>query len=228
MIFASNAFASNSYITGNVKFNSDIDARLGSESGSMVEAGYGSDVVATIEAGHAFDNSFGDLTVYIELDGLQLGTVDYIDTPYTMLGIEQSFSTGENFWVAAGYQNVIHQGDSIESRMLVRLGYDFDSGVSLSHRTRIDLDSSDYKRFRTRFDNSIAYSPTNFNAAFSYNNIYYLMDEGTNSIKHEVRATWTRNGVQPYLEFGYQDDLVSTHGFAVDNYTTVIGASYAF
>ncbi len=51
----------------------------------------------------------------------------------------------------------------------------------------------------------------------SYNNVYMIDAE---VMDHELRATWTRNGVQPYFEFRNQGDNT--------NNAFVFGASYGF
>ncbi|WP_117233510.1 oligogalacturonate-specific porin KdgM family protein [Vibrio maerlii] len=218
--FASSAFAGSSYVTGNLQFHSDSDKM------------HGSDVTSTLEAGHTFDNQFGGFTVYTEFDGIQLGElaeerevdVDGNSTSggssasaAVTIGGEQSFNLTDNLWVAAGYQHVIIEGESIQYRPLVKIGYNFDNGISISNRTRAHIDATDADAdIDYRMDNRIAYS-VNEDLALSYNNVYMIDAE---VMDHELRATWTRNGVQPYFEYRNQGDNT--------NNAFVFGASYGF
>lgn len=207
------AFAGSSYVTGNLQFHSD-DL-------------HGSEATSTLEAGHTFDNSLGGFTVYTEFDGIQLGELTTPRTdantngsaanPYVTVGGEQSFAITDNFWVAAGYQHLIQEGESVQYRPLIKIGYNFDNGLSISNRTRAHIDATsadndtDY-----RMDNRIAYT-VNDELALSYNNVYMIDAE---VMDHELRATWTRNGVQPYFEYRNQADN--------ENNAFVFGASYGF
>ncbi|MGF1696953.1 oligogalacturonate-specific porin KdgM family protein [Vibrio lamellibrachiae] len=235
LAFASSAFAGSSYVTGNVQFHSD-DL-------------HGSKSTSTLEAGHTFDNQFGGLTVYTEFDGIQLGelTTDRLEVgsvktngssanPYITVGGEQSFSINDNLWVAAGYQHLIHEGDTVQYRPLVKIGYNFDNGISISNRTRAHIDEGDAKT-DYRMDNRIAYT-INEDVAVSYNNVYVIANnetfDGTSDTKqdtmdHELRATWTRNGVQPYAEFRSQANGANyENGDKKQNNAFVIGAAYGF
>ncbi|MCK6262626.1 porin [Vibrio sp. ZSDE26] len=205
LAFASSAFAGSSYVTGNVQFHSD-DL-------------HGSDATSTLEAGHTFDNSFGGFTVYAEIDGIQLGdlAVEGANGPaYLTVGGEQSFSINDNLWVAAGYQNVSVTGETIQYRPLVKIGYNFDNGIAISNRTRAHIDAVGDDKTDYRMDNRIGYS-VNEDLAVSYNNVYMIDAE---VMDHELRATWTRNGVQPYFEYRNQADN--------ENNAFVFGASYGF
>lgn len=218
LAFASSAFAGSSYVTGNVQFHSD-DL-------------HGSDATSTLEAGHTFDNSLGGFTVYTEFDGIQLGDLAVDRTtdadgnstsggssasPAITMGGEQSFSINDNLWVAAGYQHVIVEGESIQYRPLVKIGYNFDNGLQLSNRTRAHIDATDAdNKTDYRMDNRIGYA-VNEDVALSYNNVYLIEAE---SMDHELRATWTRKGVQPYFEYRNQADN--------ENNAFVFGASYGF
>jgi hypothetical protein len=46
------------------------------------------------------------------------------------------------------------------------------------------------------------------------------MSDADNTMDHELRATWTRQGVQPYFEYRNQADN--------ENNAFVFGASYGF
>ncbi|MGD8112491.1 oligogalacturonate-specific porin KdgM family protein [Vibrio sp. TRT 21S02] len=215
LVFASSAFAGSSYVTGNVQFHDD--GRI-----------HGSKATSTLEAGHTFDNQFGGLTVYTEFDGIQLGDLTGAEAsgPYVTLGGEQSFNITENFWVAAGYHHLINEGDSIQYRPLVKIGYNFDNGIALSNRTRAHIDATDADaKTDYRMDNRIGYT-LNDDVLLSYNNVYMIEAE---TMDHELRATWTRQGVQPYFEFrsqahGAKDEM----GDSLVNNAFVFGASYGF
>ncbi|WP_394252571.1 oligogalacturonate-specific porin KdgM family protein [Vibrio profundi] len=220
LAFASSAFAGSSYVTGNLQLHSDSDKM------------HGSDVTSTLEAGHTFDNSLGGFTVYTEFDGIQLGNIAEVDgvskqdSVYTTVGGEQSFSINDNLWVAAGYQHVIYQGDTLQYRPLVKIGYNFDNGLQLSNRTRAHMHEESGNDTDFRFDTRIAYA-LNDDVALSYNNVYVMAGDTDSSgaskdssMDHELRATWTRQGVQPYFEFRNQGDNT--------NNAFVFGASYGF
>ncbi|MFS1914474.1 oligogalacturonate-specific porin KdgM family protein, partial [Vibrio sp. 10N.286.48.B7] len=192
LAFASSAFAGSSYVTGNIQIHDD--GRI-----------HGSDMTSTLEAGHTFDNSLGGFTVYSEFDGIQLGKLEGLtsetggaptagnNTPGITVGGEQSFNITDKLWVAAGYQHLFSAGESIQFHPLVKIGYNFDNGISISNRTRAHIDDTsanadtDY-----RMDNRIAYT-VNADLALSYNNVYMIEAE---AMDHELRATWTRQGVQ--------------------------------
>ncbi len=199
---SSTAFANSSYITGNLQFHSDN--------------GPGTDLSSTLEAGHTFDNSLGGLTLYTEMDGIQLGEITSPDAVYWTLGGEQSFSLTDNLWVAVGYQHLLHEGESFQYRPLVKIGYNFDNGIQISNRTRAHIDAIGDADTDYRMDNRIAYAP-NENLALSYNNVYMI---DASVMDHELRATWTRSGVQPYFEYRNQGDNT--------NNAFVFGASYGF
>ena len=219
LVFASSAFAGSSYVTGNIQFHDD--GRI-----------HGSDMTSTLEAGHTFDNQFGGLTVYTEFDGIQLGKLETENggagntTPAITVGGEQSFNITDHLWVAAGYQHLFSAGESIQYRPLVKIGYNFDNGISLSNRTRahIDATSADAKT-DYRMDNRIGYV-MNEDVTLSYNNVYMIEAE---TMDHELRATWTRKGVQPYFEFRSQaHGAENAAGDSLVNNAFVFGASYGF
>ncbi|WP_447471551.1 oligogalacturonate-specific porin KdgM family protein [Vibrio harveyi] len=219
LVFASSAFAGSSYVTGNIQFHDD--GRI-----------HGSDMTSTLEAGHTFDNQFGGLTVYSEFDGIQLGKLETENggagntTPAITVGGEQSFNITDHLWVAAGYQHLFSAGESIQYRPLVKIGYNFDNGISLSNRTRahIDATSADAKT-DYRMDNRIGYV-MNEDVTLSYNNVYMIEAE---TMDHELRATWTRKGVQPYFEFRSQaHGAENAAGDSLVNNAFVFGASYGF
>ncbi|TFH90756.1 oligogalacturonate-specific porin KdgM family protein [Vibrio ouci] len=219
LAFASTAFAGSSYVTGNVQFHDD--GRI-----------HGSSATSTLEAGHTFDNQFGGLTVYTEFDGIQLGKLETENggagntTPAITVGGEQSFNITDNLWVAAGYQHLFSAGENIQYRPLVKIGYNFDNGISLSNRTRAHIDATDADaKTDYRMDNRIGYVMDE-NVTFSYNNVYMIEAE---TMDHELRATWTRQGVQPYFEFRSQAHGAETAtGDSLVNNAFVFGASYGF
>ncbi|MGR5133166.1 oligogalacturonate-specific porin KdgM family protein [Vibrio alfacsensis] len=206
LVFASSAFAGSSYVTGNVQFHSDFQPNA----------------TSTLEAGHTFDTG---TTLLTEFDGISLGKYDdnaLQDTrlgysPYITLGIEQSYSFNDNLWVAVGYHHLLNNGETVQYRPLVKIGYNFDNGIAISNRTRYHdvKDGND----QLRFDNRIGYA-VNEELALSYNNVYVRTDNADNTMDHELRATWTRNGVQPYFEYRNQADNA--------NNAFVFGASYGF
>ncbi len=207
LAFANTDAEGTTYVTGNLQYQtSDM---------------HGTNGTSTVEAGHTFTTG---TTVFIELDGIQLGTLQNTteNSPAAMtLGLEQSYSINSSLWIAAGYQHVTVNGEALEYRPLVKIGYDFDNGISISNRTRMHIDAID-DNDDTRMDNAIAYSLPNTPLNVQYNNVYMF---DTEAMDHELRATWTRSGVQPYAEYRGQgtniDDSKVNHAF-------VIGASYAF
>ncbi|GAM77843.1 hypothetical protein JCM19241_4507 [Vibrio ishigakensis] len=131
-----------------------------------------------LEAGHTFENSLGGLTLYTEFDGIQLGEIVTENggagntTPAITLGGEQAFNITDHLWVAAGYQHLISAGESIQYRPLVKIGYNFDNGLSISNRTRAHIDATDADADTDyRMDNRIAYSFSDMDLALSYNNV---------------------------------------------------------
>ncbi|MGF1682648.1 oligogalacturonate-specific porin KdgM family protein [Photobacterium minamisatsumaniensis] len=205
LLMAQGAMAS-SYVTGNVQFH---DSDL-----------HGSSATSTLEAGHTFTNALGGLTVYTEFDGIQVGTLkaENPGSPAITLGGEQSFNVTDNLWVAAGYHHLLVEGKSFQYRPLVKIGYNFDNGIAISNRTRAHIDATDNDaKTDYRMDNRIGYNLTDMEVGLSYNNVYMIEGE---TMDHELRATWTRNGVQPYFEFRNQADN--------ENNAFVFGASYGF
>ncbi len=222
--------ADSTYVTGNVQAH---DSNL-----------HGSGMTSTLEAGHTFDNSFGGLTLLTEFDGIQIGSLkaqevthsdgsksmEKFNSPaYVTLGAEQSFSVNENLWMAVGYHHLMANGKEVQYRPLVKIGYNFDNGISISNRTRAQIDAADKNAndMDVRFDNRIAYTLTDAPVTLSYNNVYLLAGDAHNgdsrdsSMDHELRATWNKSeGVQPYVEYRNQDDNY--------NNAFVIGASYSW
>ncbi|WP_017223126.1 oligogalacturonate-specific porin KdgM family protein [Moritella dasanensis] len=224
-----------SYVTGNVQLHDRADFN-------------GSDVTSTLEAGHTFTTG---TTLLVEFDGIQLGNTDYgtaefkdtgvVDTDssasaYTTLGIEQSFSVNDNLWVAAGYHHLLHDGEVIQYRPLVKVGYNFDNGLSISNRTRMQIQANnsidsgvDITNDQVRLDNNVAYQFKDMPVNVKYNNVYYVNDgvNNDNSMEHELRATWTRAGVQPYVEYRNQESSAKSNP-GHNNNVLVVGASYGF
>ncbi|WED20664.1 oligogalacturonate-specific porin KdgM family protein [Vibrio sp. JC009] len=210
LAFASTAFAGSSYVTGNVQFHSDAQP----------------DATSTLEAGHTFDSG---TTILTEFDGIGLGGYDNESyehgkgvTPWVTLGVEQAFNITDNFWAAVGYHHLVNNGETVQYRPLFKIGYNFDNGLSLSNRTRYHAQEDDRLSDETRFDNRIGYV-VNEKLALSYNNVYVIRDEGDDTMDHELRATWTRAGVQPYFEYRNQGN-----GSDNTNNAFVFGASYGF
>ncbi len=205
-VASTSAFAGSSYVTGNVQFH---DSYL-----------QGSKQTSTLEAGHTFDSN---TTLLVEIDAIPLGDVRDGDRPlpFTTLGAEQVFNINDNFWVAAGYHHLINEGETFQYRPLIKIGYNFDNGISLSNRTRHHIQADDNRNDETRLDNKIAYAFQDQPLAVSYNNIYVIKQgDADNSMDHELRATWTRSGVQPYIEYRNQANN--------ENNALVFGASYGF
>ena len=203
------SFAGDSYITGNVQHHSNPEFS-------------GSRVTSTIEVGHTFATTDrGGLTVLAEIDGIKLGNNAASNDagPFLTLGFEQAYNINERLWVAAGYQHLLQDGDSIQARPLVKIGYHFDNGVSISNRTRLHLDQTDNVGADddVRTDNAISYQLPAYPVQVKYNNVYMWDAE---VMDHEFRATWTRNGVQPYAEWRNQGDRA--------NNAMVVGATVSF
>jgi len=217
LAFASTAYAGSSYVTGNVQFHSENK---------------NPNATSTLEAGHTFDTG---TTLLTEFDGISLGSYEgefkeaQGTTPYITLGIEQSYSINDNLWVAVGYHHLLNNGETVQNRPLVKIGYNFDNGLAISNRTRYhNIKNSDDDQLR--FDNRIGYSLADMPLTLAYNNVYVKKDESANTMDHEFRATWTREGVQPYFELRSQG-----HGAkkadgsdAKTNTAFVFGASYGF
>ncbi|USD64628.1 oligogalacturonate-specific porin KdgM family protein [Vibrio sp. SCSIO 43136] len=213
-VCSSSAFAGSSYVTGNVQFHSENK---------------NPNVTSTLEAGHTFSTG---TTLLTEFDGISLGsyedpTVKSTEgvTPHITLGVEQSYAFNDNLWVAAGYHHLMNNGETVQHRPLVKIGYNFDNGIAISNRTRYhDIKEGDNNQWR--FDNRIGYALPDADVALAYNNVYVINTEANSkdTMDHELRATWTREGVQPYFELRSQG-----HG-GDNNVNTafVFGASYGF
>ncbi|GAL26905.1 hypothetical protein JCM19239_7455 [Vibrio variabilis] len=225
-VASTSAFAGSSYVTGNVQFH---DTYL-----------QGSKATSTLEAGHTFDSN---TTLLVEFDAIPLGDVKDTDRPlpFTTLGVEQVFSVTDNFWLAAGYHHLVQGGDTVQYRPLIKIGYNFDNGLSLSNRTRMHINNQLDGQARksdtdVRLDNKIAYQFADQPIALSYNNVYVVAgdkdasgNDKVNTMDHELRATWTREGVQPYFEFRSQaHGLKDSNGSSLVNNAFVFGASYGF
>ncbi|WP_047049679.1 oligogalacturonate-specific porin KdgM family protein [Vibrio mexicanus] len=226
LAFASSAFAGSSYVTGNLQLHTD-DL-------------HGSDMTSTLEAGHTFDFDFGGLTVYTEIDGIQLGELAVPGERNSVgwtIGGEQAYNINDNLWVAAGYQHLLVEGEAFQYRPLVKIGYNFDNGVSISNRTRAHIYDDSELSTDVRLDTRIGYA-VNEELTLSYNNVYVIAgnesfngttEKKQDSMDHELRATWTRNGVQPYFEYRSQANGVKNEtGSSIDNHAFVFGASYGF
>lgn len=211
-VFSTSAFAGSSYVTGNVQFHSENKAP---------------NATSTLEAGHTFDTG---TTILTEFDGISLGSYEgefkegVGATPWITLGVEQSYSFNDNLWVAVGYHHLLNNGETVQNRPLAKIGYNFDNGIAISNRTRYhNIKEGDNNQWR--FDNRIGYA-VNADVAVAYNNVYVSNTESgvKSTMDHEMRATWTREGVQPYFELRSQG-----HGGENNvNNAFVFGASYGF
>ncbi|MEZ8102987.1 oligogalacturonate-specific porin KdgM family protein [Vibrio bivalvicida] len=217
LAFASTAYAGSSYVTGNVQFHSENK---------------NPNATSTLEAGHTFDTG---TTLLTEFDGISIGSYEGEfnegkgTTPYITLGIEQSYSINDNLWVAAGYHHLLNNGETVQNRPLVKVGYNFDNGLALSNRTRYhNVKNSDNDQLR--FDNRIGYAVGDMPLTLAYNNVYVRSDEAENTMDHEFRATWTREGVQPYFELRSQGHGAKNLDGSdkKENTAFVFGASYGF
>ncbi|MGV2987507.1 porin [Vibrio sp. E150_011] len=239
LIYSLPLYASSSYIEGNVQFNSTYL--------------YDSKVTAKMEAGHTFDT---DTTIRFKVEDIPLGATPHSDhhhshhdvyyghsarAPLTTLGIEQKFVLSDNFWLGAGYEHLMQLGETMQYRPLFKVGYDFDEGVSLSHRTRIEVyakhDKWGYKPdMDYRFDNKIAYQFKTHPIKIHYNNVYHMggayypwYPYTDNSMDHEFRLTLTKYAFQPYFEYKNQGNF--RHAYyrsGVTNNAIVVGAKYNF
>lgn len=216
LLTSNTAFAA-SYVTGNIQFHSNKTVT--------------SNQTSKVEAGHVFNNVIGNMTVFVEYSAIPIGGYSSdegkANDPYVTLGIEQSHSFSDKFWVALGYHHLLQAGEVIQLRPLFKLGYKFDNGFALENRTRFHIDDTDADKglIEVRYDNKIAYSFKDFPLRVHYNNVFYDKRSGDDSMDHEVRAQWTRKGVQPYIENRSQGHGVS--GKKVNN-ALVFGASYTF
>ncbi|WP_428772202.1 oligogalacturonate-specific porin KdgM family protein [Vibrio sp.] len=223
LAFASSAMASSSYVTGNIQFHNETNPKA----------------TSTLEAGHTFDSG---TTLLTEFDGIGLG--EYTQNGEAVrgetsavgvtLGVEQAFSINDNLWVAAGYHHLMRNGKAWQYRPLVKVGYNFDNGLYISNRTRLHYDAEDGATkndlVTTRFDNAIGYQFVDQPLNLKYNNVYQRNDNRANTMDHELRATWTREGVQPYFELrsqGHGAKLANGDDAKV-NTALVFGASYGF
>lgn len=221
LAFASTAYAGSSYVTGNVQFHTEANP----------------DVTSTLEAGHTFDTG---TTLLVEFDGIGLGEYKVNDESVrstapavgVTLGAEQAYSINDNLWVAAGYHHLMRNGEAWQYRPLVKIGYNFDNGLYISNRTRFHFNAEDGETkndlVTTRFDNAIGYQLTDHDINLKYNNVYQSNDNANNTMDHELRATWTRQGVQPYFELRSQGHGKDEAKDGKVNTAFVFGASYGF
>ena len=211
LLCSTNVLADFTYVTGNIQLH---DGLL-----------HGSSATSTLEAGHTFDNALGGLTILTEFDAIQTGEIKTTEegnslasSPYITLGMEQHMNINDNFWVAVGYHHLLHDGKALQYRPLAKIGYNFNSGISISNRTRARIDATDAdNKTGYRLDNRVSYTGKESQFSFSYNSVFFTHSD---TMDHELRVTWTRSGFQPYLEFRNQADDT--------NNAIVIGASYGF
>ncbi|SEF65104.1 porin [Vibrio hangzhouensis] len=220
------ALAANSYVNANVQFHDTY--LLGSKSTS------------TVEAGHNFDTG---TRLLMEIDGIPIGQIqgNASPLPVVTLGVEQNLNLESRFWASVGYHNLVQAGETVQYRPLVKLGYNFEIGVSLYHRTRAHIfaDRDDQLQGSDtdfRFDNQIAYQFQDSDISVWYKNIYVLKGDQdfygnnkVNTMDHEVRMTWTRDGVQPFIEWRNQaNGLKNPDGSSAVNNAIVIGFGYVW
>ncbi|MDA0109467.1 porin [Vibrio sp. La 4.2.2] len=236
---SSSAFAASSYIEGNIQFNSSYL--------------YDSKTTAKMAAGHTFDT---DTTIKFKIEDIAIGATPHSDghhhhhnmyyghrvrAPLVTLGVEQRFQMSDNFWLGAGYEHLMQVGETMQYRPLFKIGYDFEQGLSLSHRTRIEVyaqhDRWGYKPDTDyRFDNKIAYTFQTHPVKIHYNNVYHAIGAygpyypyTDSTMDHEFRLTLTKYAFQPYFEYKSQGDVkVSRYGYGVANSAFLIGGIYNF
>ncbi|WP_038175519.1 MULTISPECIES: oligogalacturonate-specific porin KdgM family protein [Vibrio] len=218
--------AKNTYVTGNIQFHDD--GRI-----------HGTDASSTLEVGHTFTNGLGGATIYAEFDGLQMGNIVNEPgsagqfSPFLTIGGEQRFTITDNFWVGAGYQHLLQNGDTVQYRPLVKIGYDMDNGFSWANRFRAHLPEDSKADNDYRLDTTFAYQLQDTPLRVSYNNVYMTESD---LMDHELRLTWTRNGnFQPYVEYRSQangldltDASYPDQTFDGQNNALVIGGTFVF
>ncbi|USD59820.1 porin [Vibrio sp. SCSIO 43140] len=239
LLFASlSASAASSYIEGNIQFNSTYL--------------YDSKTTAKMEAGHTFDT---DTTVRFIVEDIPIGKTPYSHhnhhnnvyyghsarAPLTTLGVEQKFQMSKNFWLGAGYEHLMQLGETVQYRPLFKIGYDFDEGLSLSHRTRVEAyakhDRWGYKPdIDYRFDSKVEYQLKTHPIKLHYNNVYHMSGAyhpyypyTDNAMDHEFRLTLTKFAFQPYFEYKNQGTFRTPYyprGTA--NSAIVVGGTYHF
>ncbi|MDE1242593.1 porin [Vibrio aestuarianus] len=195
---------SSSYITGNIQFNDTKEFS-------------GADQTATIEAGHFFDNG---MVAYFELDAIDVAGFNDTqsnDAPFLTVGAEKRFYLDNGFWAGVGYQHLLKDADTFQYRPLFWLGYNFDNGLTITNRTRFQIDGTGEGEDDVRLDNAIGYQFSNAPIFAKYSNLWLL---DASKMDHEVRVTWTRNGFQPYVEYRNQ--------FGNSNNVLAIGGTIAW
>jgi len=224
---AAPAFAAGSYVTGNVKGNTERDTEY------------------TLEAGHTFSTG---TTLLVEVAGsLHDGVRSVTDTTF---GIEQMAYTNGGLWTAVGYHNLSldgsvsdsfdENGDVVETstsgqhRPLVKSGYNFDNGVFVSNRTRFhyDINASDWAQIR--YDNAVGYNMEN--GIQLKLNVVYNQDITSGDTRDSYNTEWrvTKNdfmgtGIAPYFELRDEDMGENLAGKDNDrNLAFTFGASYGF
>ncbi len=217
--------ASSSYVTGNVQMHDRKDFN-------------GSDYTSTLETGHTFAKG---TTLLVEFDAIQLGATNYgtdksstASPAWITIGLEQAYNFNKNFWVAVGYHHLLHNGYSVQYRPLAKIGYHFDNGISIANRTRRQIQRKNAipeanTNDQWRFDDTISYAFSTQPIKLSYNNVYYINDGANkrNTMEHELRTTWSRNGVQPYIEYRNQQDGAKKN-YGHNNNVLVLGATLGF
>jgi hypothetical protein len=147
----------------------------------------------------------------------------------------------KNFWLGAGYEHLMQLGETVQYRPLFKIGYDFDEGLSLSHRTRVEAyakhDRWGYKPdIDYRFDSKVEYQLKTHPIKLHYNNVYHMSGAyhpyypyTDNAMDHEFRLTLTKFAFQPYFEYKNQGTFRTPYyprGTA--NSAIVVGGTYHF
>ncbi len=214
---AAPVFAGGSYVTGNVKGNTERDTEY------------------TLEAGHTFS---AGTTLLVEVAGtLHDGVRSVTDTTF---GIEQMVYTNGGLWTAIGYHDLSLdgsvEGDSGQRRPLVKIGYNFDNGLFVSNRTRFHYSTTESDWKEIRYDNAIGFNMDNgiqlkLNVIYNQRGFADTAKFGENGDRDSYNTEWrvTKNdfmgtGIAPYFELRDED-----MGKDEDrNLAFTFGASYGF
>ena len=215
-VVASSATAS-SYITGNIRPTTERNTEY------------------TFELGHTFDTG---TTVLVEVAGDFKGGDRHVTD--TTLGVEQMVFDNGNFWAAAGYHNLSLDGTTVadspksgQHRPLIKIGYNFDGGAFVGHRTRAHISTdSDSGYTQNRFDTWAGYNYGDYQ--FKLNTIYTEQRKGEaddtfNTEWRVTRFNIADTGIDPYFEVRHEEMGKDANGKDLDkNFAFAFGASYAF
>ncbi|MET4696750.1 oligogalacturonate-specific porin KdgM family protein [Endozoicomonas lisbonensis] len=220
MAVVSSASAS-SYITGNLRHNTERSTEY------------------TFELGHTFETG---TTVLVEVAGDQTGGVRSVTD--TTLGIEQMLYNNDNLWLAVGYHSLSLDGSSGDrkgtggqNRPLIKVGYNFDNGLFVSHRARAHYSTnSDVGHVQNRYDTAVGFNASDYQ--FKLNTIYVdqlkrnsvgRKDDAFNTEWRVTRFNIADTGIDPFFEVRHEDGGKDAAGKNNDdNFGFVFGASYAF